>query len=251
MERHVQHNRFWQKEIAGDKKRFDRLTRLYDAMRELHSIRVKLGEAAALPVREQELATTLNENRMPLRTASFLKVLHLQPRLWLIQVPLYTDIRSEEFIQDCVQTIERVWHVKDGDSEFRLEILLHSLDPNDLYSPDDPPAKATHIDVAAHVARFPKDGGVLTTGASSTYAIAGRYVSLGPEEISTSVVAHEFGHILGFRDGYFRGYRDIGVEGYEVLEVVPDPTDIMNSPGLGQVQHSHFEALISGLKKEE
>jgi hypothetical protein len=45
------------------------------------------------------------------------------------------------------------------------------------------------------------------------------------------VLAHEFGHVLGLRDAYFRGYRDLGADGYQVMEVVADPDDIMGAPG--------------------
>jgi hypothetical protein len=57
-------------------------------------------------------------------------------------------------------------------------------------------------------------------------------------------MAHEFGHILGFIDGYFRGYRDRDTQGYEVLEIVPDPDDIMCTPGSGHVRAHHFDQLL-------
>ena len=59
-------------------------------------------------------------------------------------------------------------------------------------------------------------------------------------------MAHEFGHILGFIDGYFRGYRDLGEDGYEVVEIVVDPADIMSAPITGRVLPLHLEKLISG-----
>ena len=124
-------------------------------------------------------------------------------------------------------------------------MLFKSVNPQHLYRPAPPPDLGSHIDIKAHVARFPTDGGVLTTGANTTYAIPGRYVVLGPEALSSNVLAHEFGHILGFKDGYFRGYRDLGDAGYEVLEVVPDPGDIMHAPERGKVLRAHFDRLIT------
>jgi hypothetical protein len=55
---------------------------------------------------------------------------------------------------------------------------------------------------------------------------------------------------VGFRfnDGYFRGYRDRGNEGYEVLEIVPDFTDIMCTPAFGKAQRFHFDLFLSQLR---
>jgi hypothetical protein len=57
-------------------------------------------------------------------------------------------------------------------------------------------------------------------------------------------LAHEFGHILGFRDFYFRGYRDLDADGCLVLEAITDPNDIMGAPGYGPVTRRHFEKII-------
>jgi hypothetical protein len=71
-----------------------------------------------------------------------------------------------------------------------------------------------------HLARFPRDGAVLTTGALTTHFYRGPIV-LGSQEIAPSVLAHEFGHVLGFSDTYIRGYKDLGKNGFQVMEVNP------------------------------
>ena len=86
---------------------------------------------------------------------------------------------------------------------------------------------------------------MLTTGVNRTYATVGRYVALGPGQISGNSLAHEFGHILGFIDGYFRGARDLGDAGYEILEISSDPEDIMAAPGNGAVLTAHAEQLLA------
>jgi len=80
---------------------------------------------------------------------------------------------------------------------------------------------------------------------SLTHVTLVRCIVIGPEDIPPRVLAHEFGHILGFKDVYFRGYRDLGADGFEVREVVADSDDIMGDPGTGPVKRRHFEALAA------
>ena len=79
---------------------------------------------------------------------------------------------------------------------------------------------------------------MLTTGVNTTHVLD-RGINIAP-----NVLAHEFGHILGFVDGYFRGYRDRDPDGYEVLEVVIDLGDMMSAPGHGRVRGQHFEGPV-------
>ena len=84
------------------------------------------------------------------------------------------------------------------------------------------PAIGETIDLAAHARRFPEDGALLTTGAASLQLAGSRALVLGPHDVSPRTLAHEFGHLLGFPDAYLRGYRDLGADGFEVLELVAD-----------------------------
>ena len=49
---------------------------------------------------------------------------------------------------------------------------------------------------------------------------------------------------------YLRGYKDLGADGFEVMELVSDFSDIMSSPGSGSVLPRHFGALIAGKQIE-
>ena len=60
------------------------------------------------------------------------------------------------------------------------------------------------------------------------------------------MLAHELGHNPGFRDFYFRGCRDLGADGYLVMEAIADPNDIMGAPGYGPVLRRHFEKIVEG-----
>ncbi len=74
---------------------------------------------------------------------------------------------------------------------------------------------------------------------------------LGPHDVAPRTLAHEFGHVLGFPDAYLRGYKDLGVDGFQVLELVPNFEDIMASPGAGSVLVRHFKALIAAREIQE
>ncbi|MCE3239997.1 MAG: hypothetical protein K0Q83_504 [Deltaproteobacteria bacterium] len=47
------------------------------------------------------------------------------------------------------------------------------------------------------------------------------------------------------RDAYFRGYKDLAEDGFQVAEIVADSNDIMGAPATGAVLRRHFEKLIS------
>ena len=134
--------------------------------------------------------------------------------------------------------IEQLWQVQDGDLKYLVAIDIRKVPPI--------VEQGTRIDVRAHATRFPEDGAVLTTGAQTTHSLVGRYVALAPGDLSTRTLAHEFGHILGFRDGYIRGYRDLGERGFEILELTSVFDDIMSAPREGHVQPEHFKLIVDG-----
>ena len=258
IDEHLQYNRFWQKAIVEDKPRFDRETRLHDAVLERETILEKLkraglssDERGLLIAREKELLKAIGEERGRLSAPGFLKLKKLDSRSWVIEVAIYTDIRDVDFLSQAKRAIEKAWRLENREAKFRVEVTFKMLSPGALYAPDPPPSEGSHLNIEKHVKRFPADGGTLTTGAGSTHVASGRHIVLGPADISRNVLAHEFGHILGFNDGYFRGYRDLGKEGFEVLEIVPDPADIMANAGAGGVQRLHFEKLVTTLGKTE
>jgi hypothetical protein len=248
------YNRQWQAAIAADRPLYDRLTVLVHAALERESIRSTLagmqpsqagrGEQSELRRRDAGLSRIIHDATDRMTTPDFVRVEHVAPHRWVVRVPVYTDIADPVFLRAFRSTVEDVWRLRDGVDEFRVKVAITEVAPARLYAPAAPPARGAAIDLHAHVAHFPKNGSVLTTGASLTHVIEGPSIVLGPHDLARHVLAHEFGHVLGFRDIYFRGYRDLGADGYEVTEVVADPDDIMGAPGAGPVLRHHFETLL-------
>ncbi len=246
----VQYNRLWQAEIAGNRAGYDRMTALHDVALERQAILDALSAAdegrAELLEREKVIARNIQEAIDANPPPPFLRVEHPDAHLWVIHVPFYTDIADAEFVRRVKDSIEEIWHLRDGVDEFRVELPVTALPAARLYGELRAPEKGEPIDAGKHVALFPGDGAALTTGAILTH-VFGRAIILGPHDIAPRVLAHEFGHILGFKDVYFRGYKDLGDDGFQVMEVIADPDDIMGAPGIGPVLRRHFERIIESL----
>lgn len=272
---HVQYNRFWQAEVRKDRPRFDRLTRVYDEVMRRQELLDALGlQGAAFRKRALELLSP-ETNKVPsvsnlgpealrgdlqeraralsreihsgeegFSKPAYLTLRHPAPRRWVVEVPVYTDIRDEAFLTRLRKIVETRWSARDGGKVYAVHLRLIRISPEKLYAPGKPLEDGAEVNLDAHVAKFPKDGAVITTGAASTYAIPGRFVALGAAPIEENVLAHEFGHLLGFTDTYIRAYHDLGDAGLEILEIMPDPQDIMCAPGRGHVLPEHFEELI-------
>jgi len=278
---HVQYNRTWQREIFRLRPAYDTGTHLHDAVLERQAVLDALDakdDAAfraalegvtgvdrtqprtalepALRAREAALATEIHDVIDKITPPKHLRVERRTPHLWVVHVPFVTDIDDTEFARGVRHAIESIWHVRDGDDEFRVDVSFTYISPDELYrrrpgcerdgrSADcRPPQKGDKIDVGKHVGRFPPGTAVLTTGSNMTYAW-GSAIVLGPQDAGPHLLAHEFGHMIGFRDEYFRGYRDLGADGFRVMEVVAEPDDVMGDPGDGPVRRRQFEKLIA------
>jgi len=234
VDQYVQYNRFWQRSIAQDRSRFDQLTKVYELMSSDQP-------DVSLAIRE-----VLGKPTVP----SFIQVNRPEAGRVVIHVPVYTDIEDQEFLAKAKSVIEEMWQAQEDGTFYALEIQIRNVSLSDIYRDADPPQPGAHVDARSHAGRFPVDGVVLTTGAQTTHSLVGRYVALGPGDLSTRTLAHEFGHVLGFRDGYIRGYRDLGEQGFEILELTSVFDDIMSAPREGHVQAAHFKLMIEALKRD-
>jgi hypothetical protein len=231
VDQYIQYNRFWQREIAEDRPRFDRLTQVYTMMK------------SGSPDIAEAIRGALGKPKAP----RFIQVRRQGTRSVTLQVRVYTDIDDDAYLDQAKAIIESVWRAEEGGMQYAVEVVFRKRSVKDLYRNETTPQNGDHIDLDRHVARFPSDGGVLTTGAQFTFGSVGRYVGLGPGELAPRTLAHEFGHILGFTDGYIRGYADLGERGFEILELTSFFDDIMSAPREGRVQPAHFKLLMESL----
>jgi hypothetical protein len=259
---HVQYNRLWQADIASDRSGYDRETALLSDVVARHGIidrlnRLHAGPATSrLPLdaplgiaeltgslrkREALLSRRIDQAMGKMPSPGFVRLENLDSQ-WIIHVPLLTDIEDREYMTAVKEIIEKTWQLKDGKNSYRVELDVTHLSIDALYVETDKPRPGQRIEIRHHLKRFPSGAPILTTGARSTH-VRGYAIVLGPHPIAPHVLAHEFGHILGFRDRYVRGYRNLGKQGFQVMEVVVDPSDIMAATAHGVVRPSHFLKL--------
>src|ERR1043166_2738452 len=245
---HIQYNHLWQAAIAADRPAYDRETALYLKVVERRGIAdtLKIVDDSALKEREKLLGRDIHNALDSYRKPDFVRIERRPPHLWVVSVLVYTDVQDARWVEAVKDSIEKIWFLKDGDNEFRVNVDLLSIPVVDLYAGRRPPENGEDILLEPHLALFPKNGAILTTGAATTH-VRGRAIIVGSADVTARVLAHEFGHILGFKDAYFRGYKDLGKDGFEVMEMVADPADIMGEPETGQVLASHFSRILSDL----
>lgn len=269
---HIAYNRFWQEAIAADRPAYDRETSLQRVVMERQRIQARLQRVRAtfanpgepffrqgssirlvdierdLSDRSELLARRIDEALREMRSPPFLRM-EKSDRGWIFRMPLFTDIADEAFVDQVKQIIESTWRLPEGETAYAVHLEVTYLSPDALYGGSEPKA-GERVDLSTHLAKFPPNGAILTTGGITTHA-RDRAIILGPHPLTPGIVAHEFGHVLGFRDRYVRGYKNLGKEGFQVLEIVADPEDIMAATSQGLVREKHFSRLAAEHAKAE
>ena len=231
IDQYIQYNRFWQRSIALDRSRFDQLTALYEQMRS--------GDSDTSDAIRKVLGTP--------RAPDFIRV-ERSGNSTVLRIPVNTDIQNPAYIAQVENVVEKFWTASDDSGHYSVDLQFRILSPDRVYAGSTAPQVGARVDISSHAARFPNGAGILTTGAEFTHASVGRYVALGPGALAPRTLAHEFGHLFGFTDGYIRGYRDLGEEGFEILELTSFFDDIMSAPREGNVQATHFRLLLAALR---
>ena len=239
----VDYNWLWQKQIAANRPLFDRLQARLEAEER------RLAESE--PTVQHPTKPVFNFDPSP-----FVRFETTASHEHVINVPFYTDIMDSAVVEAFVHAVETYWQARSGEERYRARLTVTTITPAELYcgrhGPSSaaapscaPPPIGEKIELAAHAKRFPENAAVLTTGAASLQIASGRALVLGPHDVSPRTLAHEFGHLLGLPDTYSRGYRDLGADGFQVLELVADQADLMSSISTGSVVAAHFEGLIA------
>ena len=176
-----------------------------------------------------------------------MKVLDVSENRTEFIVPVHTDIVDEEFLSRFTDIVESNWRSEIEKHAYQIRVELLRIAPVDLYGTDPLPRDGQKINEKKHAARFP-DGAALTTGGRYTHSV-GNVILLGPKEISEKTLAHEFGHFIAFEDRYFRGYKDLGEDGYDLFELDTNVNDIMSEPSTGEVLPEHFIEIMDSIKR--
>jgi hypothetical protein len=243
----IQYNRFWQGDIATHAWWYGKLNSLQKTAVERERLndslqRLEDRDNARLRSRVDSLSRLIDDHLKKLPTPKFVRLERAAHR-WVLRVPMYTDIQDTVFIESFREAVEEGWHVRDGDDDFRVKLEMRRVSPAALYRGTRVPDTGTHIDLEAHAKRFPTDGMILTTGANAIRSID-RTILLSPHATKRLTLVHEFGHLFGFKDGYFRSYEDRGAEGFAIIEVILSPYEVLAAPDDGVVRREHFEQII-------
>jgi hypothetical protein len=266
---HIQYNHLWQTTIAERRATYDRETALLSLVVQRNAIREWLNEAypdrkdntlvdliwlhteqdfnfveSELRGRETALTRAIAAATTEIVDIPNYVRVERQPGLWIFHVPFDTDIEDQDFLTSMKQAIETTWRLHDRNDEYRLQVSFRFISVEQLYPGNERPEPGAKIDLKKHLAQFPKNAAILTTGALTTY-VSGRAIVLGPQDIYGRILAHEMGHILGFRDNYIRGYKDLGRNGFQIMEVVADSNDLMANVNSGLVLPYHFQKLLN------
>ena len=243
LDEHLAYHEYWQPTVAAQRAYFDERNEVVALVRE----RQRLRAAGDAPTRLAELEREIRRRIAPFRPTPQLSIDVAADGVRVLRVPVTTDIDDDAFLSAFLEGVAQAWCESEAAraQRFRVEVELLRIAADALY-PEGAPARGSTIDLDDHLDRFPAGSLVLTTGAESTHSIQGRFVQLGARPVSRRVLAHEFGHLLGFSDAYLRGYEGDpdGRFGARVIEWIGLLDDLMGSPGKGRVSSAMIQMLI-------
>jgi hypothetical protein len=233
----------WQQSVADYPAYFVERNRIHGLVVEMHT----LLEKGAAPERVAALRRQIVEALAPIRKTPGLAIETRGDGTRVLPVRVVTDIQDQGFLNTFRDAVHRAY----GESaaaiakRFRIELDFESIAPETLY-PSGSPVTGTALDAKDHLDRFPAGRLVVTTGAARLHALPCRYIQLGTEPVQSRVLAHEFGHLLGFDDAYLRAFDGKPDDPYGCVFVewggLQD--DLMGSPSAGSVSEAMIDQLL-------
>lgn len=243
LEEHMSYHEWWQQAVVKDALYFAKRNEVVASTREWR----RLVEAGEDGERARRLEREILEQVAPFLETSGLSIDTGPDGARALAVEVHTDITDETFLAALTSGIDAAWNDAPAmrAARLRVELTLVHHAGADLY-PEGVPAHAETIDIDEHLARFPANTLVITTGAASTHARVGRHVLLGPGKVTPRTLAHEFGHLLGFSDAYLRGYdgRPDDRFGVVLVEWSGLLDDLMGDSRGGRVSEAMTERLL-------
>ena len=118
---------------------------------------------------------------------------------------VHTDLSDQRVVTAFTRAVERYFSGPTPRGRLRVRVDITPRTPASLQGQDEPTV-GQEIDGKKHADRFGPRRFVLTSGATSLYALHGRAVFLPSRPLTPRQLAHEAGHLLGFRDVYLRHF---------------------------------------------
>jgi len=240
---HLSYHEGWQQSVQEHEAFFARQNAILADVREWQDLLAQSGDAG----RTLELEHRVRAAMSPFVRAEGLTVETQSDGARVLAVQIHTDVEDEPWLNVFRQAVDDEWNRCEASlsQNFRVELEFVPVDFDDLY-PDGAPLPGAALDVRDHLSRFPENALVLTTGAASTYALPARALILGPGTLSRRSLAHEFGHLLGFKDAYLRAFdtpadRSFGVV---LVEWTGLRDDLMGHPAGGRVDSVLIDRLL-------
>jgi hypothetical protein len=243
IESNLAYHSYWQRAVVEHSAFFADRNRIADSVRNMQAMQSSGDSAAQAAALQQSVREQVTE----FSPTTGLAIKTNRDGLSLLEVSVHTDIDDDEFLEAFQQGVEAAFTNSKAarSQQFAVTLNIRRVTPAELY-PEGAPARGTAIDVDKHLGFFPQGVLILTTGAESTHAWVGRNITVGPNPVSRRVLAHEFGHLLGFSDAYLRSYQGDPQDPYGVVLVEWNGLvdNLMGSPDDGRVTENLIETLI-------
>lgn len=240
--KHINYHSMWQQAAIDDAEFFARQNRIHARAVEWDQSRADLDTQANDSAR-MEIAELV----APFRATPGLAIELDASGTRVLQFSVATDITDAPFLEKFQHGVLVAFSESEAARarRFRVELTFDRIASSSLY-PDGSPEIGSAIDENAHVARFPKGALVLTTGAKRTHAFVGRHIQLGTDPTVSRSLAHEFAHLLGFKDAYLRAFEGTPDDpfGCVFVEWTGLRNDLMGSPSRGRVTVAMIDQLL-------